>query len=58
MILFTILILIIFITAMKIDLVSDWYKRIITQPYNYYVLLGLLIIGFLHNWIIQTDGDA
>jgi len=46
MILFTILILIIFITAMKIDLVSDWYKRIITQPYNYYVLLGLLIIGF------------
>ena len=46
MILFTILILIIFFSAKRINWISDWYKRIITQPYNYYTLLGLLVIGF------------
>ena len=46
MILFTIFILIIFFTAKRVDLISDWYKKIITEPYNYYALLTLLVIGF------------
>jgi len=47
MILFTILVLIIFFSAKRVDWISDWYKRIISQPYNYYSLLALLVIGFL-----------
>lgn len=46
MILFTILVLIIFFSAKRVDWISDWYKRIISQPYNYYTLLVLLVIGF------------
>ena len=49
MILFTLLILIIFFTAKRVVWISDWYKRIITQPYNYYALLGLLVFGFFTN---------
>ena len=47
MTLFTILVLIIFILSKRVNWISDWYKRSITQPYNYYILLALLIIGFL-----------
>jgi hypothetical protein len=46
MILFTILILIIFFSAKRVVWISDWYKRIITEPYSYYILLTLLVIGF------------
>jgi len=46
MILFTILVLIIFFSAKRFDWISDLYKRIISQPYNYYILLALLVIGF------------
>ena len=46
MILFTILILIIFFSAKRVEWISDWYKRIITEPYSYYLLLTLLVIGF------------
>lgn len=46
MILFTILILIVFFATKRIDWVSNLYKKTINQPYNYYVLLGLLVLGF------------
>jgi len=47
MILFSILALIIFFSAKRVEWVSDWYNKIIRQPYNYRVLLGLLVLGFL-----------
>lgn len=46
MILFTILILIIFFSAKRVEWIADWYKKIISEPYNYYALLTLLVIGF------------
>lgn len=46
MILFTILILIIFFSAKRVERIADWYKKTITEPYNYYSLLILLVIGF------------
>lgn len=46
MVLFAILILIVFFTAMRIDWISVWSKKILNQPYNYYALLGLLVLGF------------
>ena len=46
MILFTILILTIFFSAKRVEWIYDWYKRIITEPYSYYALLTLLVIGF------------
>ncbi|MFB6320799.1 hypothetical protein [Saccharicrinis sp. FJH54] len=46
MILFTILILIIFFSAKRVEWIANWYKKIITEPYNYYALLILLVIGF------------
>lgn len=46
MIIFTILILIVFFTALRFDWISAWSKKIITQPYNYYALLGFLVLGF------------
>jgi len=47
MILFSILALIIFFSAKRIEWVSNWYNKIISQPFNYRILLGLLVIGFL-----------
>jgi hypothetical protein len=46
MILFTILILIIFFSVKRVEWIANWYKKIITEPYNYYALLTLLVIGF------------
>jgi hypothetical protein len=46
MILFAILILIIFFSAKRVVWISDWYKKIISYPYNYLFLLGLLVLGF------------
>jgi hypothetical protein len=46
MILFAILILIIFFSANRVVWISDWYKKIISYPYNYLFLLGLLVFGF------------
>ena len=46
MILFTILILIIFFSAKRVDWILDWSKKIITEPYSYFALLTLLVIGF------------
>jgi hypothetical protein len=46
MILFAILTFIIFISAKRVDLISDWTKRVVSKPYNYLVLLTLLVIGF------------
>ena len=38
--------MIIFFLAKRVGWISDWYKRIISEPYNYYALLTLLVIGF------------
>lgn len=46
MTLFTILILLIFFSSKRVKWISDWSKRIITKPYNYYTLLTLLVVGF------------
>ena len=46
MILFLILVLIIFFSAKRVVWISDWNKKIISYPYNYLLLLGLLILGF------------
>jgi len=47
MILFSILALIIFFSAKRVEWVSVWYNKTISQPFNYRILLGLLVFGFL-----------
>ncbi|NOU59619.1 hypothetical protein [Marinifilum caeruleilacunae] len=64
MILFTIFILIIFFSSKRVGWVSDWYKRITSEPYNYYLLLALLIIGFFgqldytNRWGCVVGGES
>ena len=47
MILFSILALIIFFSAKRVEWISVWYNKTISQPFNYRILLGLLVFGFL-----------
>ena len=47
MVIFTILILVIFFAARRLKWIVHRYKKIITEPYNYYALLVLLVIGFI-----------
>ncbi len=46
MIPFTIFLVVIFIAIKQNAQVSEWYNRITTHPYNYILLICLLIIGF------------
>jgi hypothetical protein len=47
MIIFLILIFIIWLISKKSEKVRFWKEKIIQQPLNYYLLLGLLIVGFI-----------
>ena len=47
MILFLILILLIWLISKKSEKVRFWQEKIIQQPLNYYLLLGLLVVGFI-----------
>ena len=46
MIEFLILIFVIWLISKKSERVRYWKEKIIQQPFNYYLLTGLLIIGF------------
>ena len=46
MIIFIILFIIILLASQSNKKMRFWLNKIIDQPYNYYILLGLLIIGF------------
>ena len=46
MIEFLILIFVIWLISKKSERVRYWKEKIIQQPFNYYLLIGLLIIGF------------
>lgn len=50
MIFFTILVIAVFFLGKWLDWISEGYKKAISQPYNYYILLALLIIGFFEQW--------
>ena len=47
MITFLILILIIWLISKKSEKVRFWIEKITQQPLNYYLLLGLLVVGFI-----------
>lgn len=47
MITFLVLILVTWLISKKNEKVRFWIEKIIRQPFNYYFLIGLLIIGFI-----------
>jgi len=47
MIVFLVLIVIIWLASKKSEKIRFWKEKVTQQPFNYYLLIGLLIVGFL-----------
>jgi hypothetical protein len=47
MIIFLVLVAIIWIVSKKSEKIRFWKEKLIQQPFNYYLLIGLLVIGFI-----------